>query len=346
MAIWTNWDPLKTVVVGDCYTQSPNAKLSTIFQETKEDLDALANYLTKLGVEVFRPKVTEYADDIDLANFKVQHATAPIVPRDQYLAYGNTIYQTYTSMPDRYLDSVNYYHIFQDMYDRGYNWISQPPPVLDTLVDKWWANGQQVYGQQLHDRILWHTATMFKCGDKLITNTRGPGTLRGLDWMSRNLPANCIVPADNYQQGFGHIDHGWFMVRDDLIFCVNKSWVPSILHDRELVELQAYFDMFDDQKYIADYQSTDGKYSDAWLDKWLGEWKGYAQEVFFDSNVLVVDSNNIIFSNKQPRIFKVLEKYGINCHVAPQRHGLFWEAGIHCLTLDLVRDGECRSVAG
>ena len=343
--IYTNWDPLKEVIVGNCAEGHHRNKLAQIFEETKEDLDALADYLTKLGVRVHRPAVTRFKENIDLGNFKVKHATAPIVPRDQYLVYGETVYQTYTSMPDRYLDSVNYNHIFKELFDRGHNWISQPPPKLDTLVDKWWANGEQVYHQQLKDQVLWHTATMFKCGDKLITNTKGPGNTLGLEWMKRNLPDNTIVDVGNtHQQGFGHIDHGWFMTNDDLVFCVNKDWVPEPLRNKQLVELQDHFEKFDDEKFITDYASTAGKFSDAWIDKWLTEWKGYAQEVFFDSNVLVIDSNNVLFSNHQPGIFKVMEKYGINCHVVPQRHGLFWEAGIHCLTLDIARNGVSRSV--
>ena len=343
--IWTNWDPLKEVIVGNCVGGAAYNKLAHILSETKEDLDILAEYLTKLGIRVHRPNATHLPVDIDLGRFKINNPTSPIVPRDQYLMYGTTMYQTYTSMPDRYLDSTSYNHIFKEFFDKGYNWISMPPPVLDTLVDRWWANGEEIYHKQLREQILWHTATMFKCGDKLITNTQGPGNNAGLEWMKRNLPENTILSSGNtHQQGFGHIDHGWFMTNDNLVFCVNKDWVPERLRNKEIVELQDHFEKFDDTKFITDYSSTGGKFSDAWLDKWLTEWKGYAQEVFFDSNVLVIDSHNVLFSNHQPRIFKVMERYGINCHVVPQRHGLFWEAGVHCLTLDLVRDGECRSI--
>jgi hypothetical protein len=343
--IWTNWDPLKEVIVGNCFPGASNNNLARILQETKQDLDSLADYLIKLGITVHRPTVTQFPREINLGAFKIDYPTAPIVPRDQYFVYGDSIYQTYTSMPDRYLDSVNYYDIFKQFFDRGHNWLSMPPPKLDTLVDKWWANGEHVYHTQLKDKVLWHTATMFKCGDKLITNLKGPGNKAGLEWMNRNLPANTIVDAGpTYQNGFGHIDHGWFMVSDDLVFCVNKNWVPYPLRNTQIVELEDCFEKFDDTKFIADYQSTDGKYSDEWINKWLTQWKGYAQEVFFDSNVLVIDSQNVLFSNHQPRIFKRLEEHGINCHVVPQRHSLFWEAGIHCLTLDLVREGNCRSI--
>ena len=242
MSIYTNWDPLKEVIVGDCFTGAYKNNLAIIFEETKQDLDNLADYLSKMGVKVHRPKVTRFPPNIDLGNFQVSHATAPIVPRDQYLVYDKTIYQTYTSMPDRYLDSVNYYHIFKELYDKGYNWLSMPPPILDTLSDKWWVNGKEVYHKQLKDSLLWHTATMFKCGEALITNIDGPGNQAGLHWMLRNLPAGTVLNAgDTHQAGWGHIDHGWFMTNDDLVFCVNKDWVPLVLRNKEIVELQDHF---------------------------------------------------------------------------------------------------------
>jgi len=355
MSIYTNWDPLQEVIVGDCYApetldkvlpKGAELQFNKILEETKEDLQNLADYLTRLKVKVHRPKVPEYKPYVDLGYFKIINPTAPVVPRDQYLAYGKTIYQTYTSMPDRYLDSVNYNHIFKEKFDAGYNWISQPPPVLKALQqDKWWANGQDIYHHTASNRILWHTATMFKCGDKLVTNTEGPGTEAGLEWMSRNLPAGTIVSAGrNYQKSWGHIDHGWFMTNDNLVFCANKSWVPEPLRNKEIVEFENLVDKFDDEKFIASYTKTGGKFTKEWIDTWLTEWKGYAQDVFFDSNVLVVDSQNVIFSNTQPKLFKMLEGHGITPHVVKQRHGLFWESGIHCMTLDLVREGESRSI--
>ena len=203
MSIWTNWDPLKEVIVGSCPNGSYSNKVAQIFGETREDLDNLAEYLTKLGVRVHRPNIARMDEHINLGYFKIDNPTSPIVPRDQYLVYGNTIFQTYTSMPDRFLDSVNYNHIFKEFFDNGHNWLSMPPPQLETLVDKWWANGEHVYHEQLKEQVLWHTATMFKCGDKLITNTKGPGNNIGLEWMKRNLPADTIVDVGNtHQQGF------------------------------------------------------------------------------------------------------------------------------------------------
>jgi hypothetical protein len=233
---YNSWDPLEEVIVGDCPSKSsenwnlePRARelFDEILSETKEDLDNLANKLTSLGVKVFRPAITNFDQVINQGDFIIRNPTFPIVPRDQYLVYGDTVYQTYTSMPDRYLDSVNYYDIFLHLFNEGHNWISQPPPVLQNFNDnkKWFIEGQQIYHEQYKNSVLWHTATMFKCGDKLITNTKGPGNNLGLNWMKRNLPADTIIDVGNtHQQGFGHIDHGWFMTNDDLVF----SWLGTL----------------------------------------------------------------------------------------------------------------------
>jgi hypothetical protein len=92
------------------------------------------------------------------------------------------------------------------------------------------------------------------------------------------------------------------------------------------------------------YAATTGKFSPEWLEKWLLEWKGYAQQVNFDTNVLVVDSFNIIFSHYHKELFDFLKNRGITAHVCKQRHGIFWEAGVHCLTLDIKRRGDKRKI--
>ena len=46
--IWTNWDPLKEVIVGNCPTVAVRNNLAEILQETKEDLDNLAKTILML----------------------------------------------------------------------------------------------------------------------------------------------------------------------------------------------------------------------------------------------------------------------------------------------------------
>jgi glycine amidinotransferase len=357
MSVWTNWDPLEEVIVGDCPNKSseswnlePRARelFDEILFETKEDLDNLANKLTSLGVKVFRPTITNFDQVINQGDFVIRNPTFPIVPRDQYLVYGSTVYQTYTSMPDRYLDSVNYYDIFLHLFDKGHNWISQPPPVLQNFNDnkKWFIEGQQIYHEQYKNSILWHTATMFKCGDALITNNLGPGSELGLEWMRRNTNANIINNNNTIVDNWGHIDHGFYMSDDDTVFCLNKKWVPEVLRNKNVIELDSLTPQpaFNYHLFMEEWKTSKGKLTVEWLEGWISEWKGYSQEIAFESNNLVVDSKNIIFSIEQPKVFDLMSGMGINTHVCKMRHGLFWEAGVHCLTLDIKRKGFNRTV--
>jgi hypothetical protein len=343
MSVWTDWDPLEEIIVGDCY--APGAlnwfieselqdSFNTILIETKQDLDNLAVLLQGLGVQVHRPQVHDYKHSVDLATFSIQSPTSPMVPRDQYLVYSDTIYQTYTSMTDRYFDSLSYYNIFQQLFDQGHNWISQPPPNLRNLPpEKNWGNqGSLIYNHLYHNQLLWHTATMFKCGDRLIANTTGPGTQSGLEWMRRNLPAQTIVDNHNgTMKNWGHIDHGFFMIDDHTVICVDHEFVPKCLHDKTIHEIHQYL-----PKEIIDTATP--------MDQLLDPSKGYEQVVAFDTNVLVVDSHTVVFDNNMPELFEFLATLGVKCHVAPLRHRKFWASGIHCSTLDIRRRGNKRKI--
>jgi len=356
MSIWTNWDPLEEIIVGNCpHTSDPRWILEhgavelfdEVLRETKEDLDNLANTLSNLGVKVHRPKIINHCQEINLSEFQIKNATYPVVPRDQYLVYGNTIYQTYTSMPDRYVDSLSYNEIFLDLYKKGYNWISQPPPILWNFEEQSkWFNEPEIYQEKYKNSILWHTATMFKCGDALITNNLGPGTQLGLDWMKKNVDARIIHNNDTICDNWGHIDHGFYMTDDETVFCMKEEWVPLVLRDKKIIRLRELIDepIFDYQRYMQRYNESKGKLTVEWLEGWVREWKGYAQKIAFETNNLVVDSQNVIFSIEQPRVFDLMNKMGINTHVCKLRHGLFWEAGIHCLTLDVKRTGNRRQI--
>jgi len=343
MSVWTDWDPLEEVIVGDCY--APGAidwfvqpdlqdSFNTILAETKQDLDNLAVLLQGMGIQVHRPKIHKYQHSVELPLLSVSCPTAPLAPRDQYLVYGNTVYQTYTSMTDRYFDSLSYYDIFRNLFDQGHNWISQPPPNLRNLPpEKNWSNqGSLIYNHLYHNKLLWHTATMFKCGDRLIANATGPGTQSGLEWMRRNLPPNTVVEnAGTTMRNWGHIDHGFFMIDDHTVICIDGGFVPKCLRDKHIHEIHQYLptEMFDPASPI---------------DRLLDPSKGYEQVVAFNTNILVIDSHNIVFANHMPELFEFLATLDVKCHVAPLRHRKFWAAGPHCVTLDIRRRGNKRKI--
>lgn len=352
--IYTEYDPLESIIVGDTYNpgqvhvlhQRDSSKFNRILEETKRDLDQLADFLKKGGVEVMRPTVHEYYDPIHMPDFDVEFPIAPIVPRDALMVMGRTIIQTYASYTDRYFDAISYYKIFEKMFREGYRWISQPPPMLQNLntEDDWFVS-DRTYKDKLSNRVLWHTATMFRAGDAFIVNQEGPGSATGLEWCRRELPEYRFINNTGTRfRGFGHIDHGFIMIDDDTVIHAGMDWVPDCLRNKQLIDVSDCLPELKMDRYVQDYAEAKNRMDMAWIDKYLENWRGYNQEVCFDLNVLIIDRHNIVFARHIPKLFAKLKALHIDCHVVPQRHYLFWDGGIHCSTLDVKRRGAKRRI--
>lgn len=362
MAVWTDYDPLKEIIVGNVpapdyfkpfLREDVLEALTPILIETKEDLDNMQRVFESLGVKVYRPKILPFEQNLKLPGFSIKNAIAPIVPRDQYIVYGDTIIQSYTSMPDRWLESLCFYDIFNAKYDEGYNWISVPPPMIKNFPQNtsWFTHGGDRYHNEMKDRILWHAATLYKIGDSMIVNAYGPGTKKGLKWFEKNLPEAKFVPNVNKpHKGWGHIDQYFFMVNDTTCFCTDERYVPEVILNNPNINVHSFGHLIKDvdlNSYDDNLVASDGKFTKEWIDEWVAEWRGFAQDVAFDSNVVVVDEKNIVISNEQPKLQEwLLNEHGVTCHVAKQRQGGFWDGGVHCLTLDIKRDGVKRNVLG
>jgi hypothetical protein len=75
------------------------------------------------------------------------------------------------------------------------------------------------------------------------------------------------------------------------------------------------------------------------VESWLQDWVGYAEETVFDVNVLVLDENHVCINNMNPTVVNFLRKHGMEAVHVPWRHRYFWDGGLHCITLDLYREG-------
>ena len=84
------------------------------------------------------------------------------------------------------------------------------------------------------------------------------------------------------------------------------------------------------------------EYTD-FIETWLKDWVGYAEESVFEVNMLVINPELVFCSNYNKGVFDYLKKIGVTPHIVPFRHRWFWDSGLHCLTLDTVREGEMQN---
>lgn len=107
--IWNKWDPLKTVLLGDCYAPSffkdiKNSKirsaLTQIAEETQEDLAYYEKVLKDFGCQVLRPtldsndNILNYINENGEIRGKQGVPRSPLQPRDTQLVIGNEIFYT------------------------------------------------------------------------------------------------------------------------------------------------------------------------------------------------------------------------------------------------------------
>lgn len=79
------------------------------------------------------------------------------------------------------------------------------------------------------------------------------------------------------------------------------------------------------------------------INSWLTEWVGEVEETVFEVNMLVINPELVFCTNYNKGVFDYFESIGVTPHIVPFRHRFFWDSGLHCLTLDTVREGGMQS---
>ena len=107
--VWNKWDPLRTVMLGDCYgpeffqdIKNPRIRsaLDRIATETKEDLEYYEQVLKDFGCQVLRPKLDDKKTIMDYLEIdgtlrgSQGVPRAPLQPRDAQIVIGNSLVVT------------------------------------------------------------------------------------------------------------------------------------------------------------------------------------------------------------------------------------------------------------
>jgi glycine amidinotransferase len=147
----------------------------------------------------------------------------------------------------------------------------------------------------------------------------------------------------------GHIDGCFTPVKPGLIVSIQDmptyattfpGWEVVYLAGESWDKIQPFLDL--KQKNQGRWWIKGSEYDTELIDyveTWLQDWVGYVEESVFDVNILVIDQQNVIVNSYNKQAFDAFERHGVTPHICPLRHRYFWDGGIHCVTLDLDRDG-------
>ena len=343
--VWCKWDPLKKMIIGSCvhpeyFDHVANIeikdKLQQIVIETQEDLDRIADVCQNFGVEVLRVNPQNgYFQKYLNPDEKARGIEPMLYPRDQLAVIGNDLISC-----DRWVMRHNLYPgITKELTKKDTPWHAlnvkhnvqyfQPPSWTlvgkDLFIDVW---------QEHNNSIGWHNDKTASIIEK---------------WAAKWFPQVDIHWCDIG----GHNDSCFHTLKPGVIMSLHDimtyektfpGWEVLYLPDQSWDKVKGFRQM---------KEKTDGKY---WLpgeennqellhfiNTWLDDWVGYVEETVFDVNCLVMNESTVLVNNYNKTVFDFLKKHKMEPIICPMRHRYFWDAGIHCVSLDLYREGECRS---
>jgi len=341
--IWTEWDKLTEIIVGSTYdiksleqfndTQFVDS-MSKILEETEQDFQKLSDIFKSAGVKVHRPKNIPLQSE-STRQWKSEFPYPAICPRDHHIVYGDTIINTIGGDCNRYTESDYFLDIMLEKHKEGRNYIAMPRPLLQS---------QYQHYETMEPQIMYHAANIIKCGDTLIHSRPyndpegrdfgARGTKTGLDWVKRNI--GCETKWIEVPE-CGHVDGMLAIIKPGLLMTWKEEYIPEELKHWDKIILTPWDlpEWFHEMRIQHFYKDK--------VENWLSHWIGYVDETVFDLNVVSIDENTVITNGHDKRIETELKKYGVEMIPFDFRHKYFWDSGLHCVTLDLSRNGERES---
>jgi hypothetical protein len=320
----TGFQTLREVWLGDCYPASwystfPN-RVEDLFckitEMTKHDLDKFQHKLQSLGINVQRPK---FDLEDKFRDYQGNLVKPPITPRDWAMTLNDTLYviPQYENQVTGFDNIVNTYRsagLDCKILDR-----SRPDPMCylnfpstvrvgrDLFIDyDFRSSGASFANQACQELAKSYRVHVTHTGDHSdgVFCPVAPQKIFTSHYCSdysRTFPGWSTWTLNNSTVKRKHNGYN------------GRWWVPG-------VDLQIFNDS------IVDYAE---------------HWIGNSAETVFEVNMLVIDERNICCIVEDDDVCRQLENLGFTVHVIDFRCRGFWDGGLHCLTVDISRDGPC-----
>lgn len=167
-----------------------------VIDESQEDLEILADTLTKESITVYRPEKKNYG----WMNY---------CPRDIFLVLDNIILETPNVMSIREYESLAYRHILNKLDGR---WLKAPvPQYLEESFDF----SDLSVPTLMNAEIMFDAPNVVRMGKTLLYQISNSGNLKGLKWLQQSFPEYRIHPASQYSGA--HFDSTVIPLRPGLV---------------------------------------------------------------------------------------------------------------------------------
>lgn len=291
-----------------------------------EQLDGLADTLTELGVNVFRPDRMIGVHKLKTPTYDTEASSANNV-RDLTLVYHDTIVETPICLRNRVFENLQLHKIFQRAFDNGNGgkWVRAPNThmieetydIVDWREDRDFANVNQRYEMSID------APNFLTIGRDVIVNVATYNQYLGYMWVKSLFPESrfhVIKCADS------HID-GEIVCLKPGVFLLNPKF-PGI---RDMLPEKFRKWDFIVPEDLTEQLDVRGMTD---IDIQLASSRG------MDINVLSIDESRVLVNKRAYGVRKALEMNGFDAIPVELDNGEIFAGGIHCSTLDIVREDE------
>lgn len=329
-----SWTRLREVWLGDVYPTEWYEHLpsdirdtfQTITEWTKEDLAKIERKLVNdFGVTVRRPQYTNIDNHIIQSRLDGTEVLQKpeITPRDFVLALGNTLY-----VP-RWYQKRTCWHYLYDMYLQ--------------------EDSQSV---KIHDyEVLLSGANTVRAGRDVFVDCvfeKNKGNDRQT-YFQENIVPELPDFRCHYLDNGGHVDSCFAILKPGHLLANRyfddydrtfPNWKRLELQTPEFANHDGYDKEFiaNGRWYLPGGPTVPGAFKEHVV-KYAQDWVGNYTETFFEVNCLSIDEKNVMVLGENEAVFRYLENIGITPHPMDFRCRTFWDGGLHCLTVDIRRDG-------
>ena len=308
--------------------------------EINEDLEGLCKVLEDFGAKVYRPNI-EHLQELYQTPYFAASGCNCYNMRDLYLVVGNSVIESPSQERHRYFEATGLYDIWYDYFKDGLRWIAGPKPRLRQGYKIQYEDDGKTYFKLSEDEILFEAANTVRMGRDLLYLVSKSGNYAGARWLQSVLGDDYRVHTTEKIYRSSHIDSTVMCLKPGTVLLnasrVNEDICPEILNPWKKI----YFDDIvtypeetiafhrDVRQRVAHELKTMGIENNA--DDLASEWIGL--------NFLSLDTKTVVVDERQVPLIKTLVTHGFTVVPITFRHS-YYVGGIHCATLDTVRDSK------
>ena len=358
---WNKPQKIPEKLLDEAIKLAEEATPKWLYDEVCEDLEELSKTLKNLGVIVHRPKTYDFKK---MYSSPYWSSTSNNVynARDLNLVVGNSVIESPSYLINRYYETTCLYAIWYKYFDKGFTWIAGPKPRLnyESSVPYYRNEDERIMTpedlkhieltkgrvEKLHrlseNEILFEAANTVRMGKDLLYLISSSGNELGAKWLQSVLGDKYRVHSTTGIYRSSHIDSTVLCLKPGLVLLngarVNEKNCPEIFNKWD----KLYF------SEVAPTSESELKIQKEIRDpigKKLND-LGFQTNLFDMSspwvgmNLLSVDQETVIVDERQKEFIKFLEKNKLKVVPVRMRHIYTQGGGIHCATLDTVRDSK------